>query len=69
MIGESQKCYLCCGNKAPSLSLFPACVKMESLIFVLAPPALALEMKHSEFSSFGWDKIHVQTQPRFDSGL
>lgn len=53
MIGESQKCYLCCRSRAPSLSLFPACVKMESLIFVLAPPALVLEVKHSEFSSFG----------------
>lgn len=53
MIGESQKCYLCCRNKAPSLSLFPACVKMESLIFVLAPPELELEMMHFELSSFG----------------
>ena len=53
MIQESQKCYLCCRNKAHSLSLFPAGVKMESLIFVLAPPVLALQVKKTEFSSFG----------------
>lgn len=53
MIRESQKCYLCCRNKAPSLSLFPACVKMESLIFVLASPAVALWVKQAEFSLFG----------------
>lgn len=55
MIGESQKCYLCCGNKAPCLSLFPACVKMESLIFVLAPPALALEALWVLLLWVGWN--------------
>lgn len=67
MMPESQRCYLCSRNKAPSLSLFPACVKMESLIFVPAPPALAPHVKQAEFSSpgLGWNTYTDTTKTWF----